>query len=138
MAWTGLAWPVQSRTFVFKSTGGFSQAEWSPCMSVQNMKRETERNIRNPTLSFLGKCENNAIEVFSADDNDTRAVHNMNLFSGFSQTKAIITSYTSPTCGFPMRVKPSGICESKMYCHICPSSALIYLYQDSSESFMSF
>ena len=31
LAWHGLAWPGQSGTFFLKSTGGLSQAEWSPC-----------------------------------------------------------------------------------------------------------
>ena len=32
LAWPALAWPGQSGTLVLKSTGGFAQAEWSPCM----------------------------------------------------------------------------------------------------------
>ena len=30
--WPGLAWPGHSGTFAFKSTRGFAQAEWSPCI----------------------------------------------------------------------------------------------------------
>ena len=96
-------------------------------------------DIRNPTptkLSFLGKCENIAIEVFYAEYNDIRTttVHNTKVYStsktssmAFSQKKAIITFSTSPTCGFPMRVKPSGIWESKMYCRTFLSNPNLFI-----------
>ena len=34
LAWSALAWPGQSETFALNSTGGFAQAEWSPCTIV--------------------------------------------------------------------------------------------------------
>ena len=34
--WPALAWLCQSGTFVLMSTGGFAQAEWSPCTSIKN------------------------------------------------------------------------------------------------------
>ena len=34
LLWLGLPWLGQNGTFVLKSTGGFVQAEWSPCIHI--------------------------------------------------------------------------------------------------------
>ena len=43
--WLGLAWPGQSGTFVLKSTGGFAQAEWSPCINLAKQDAGLGRNV---------------------------------------------------------------------------------------------
>ena len=51
--WPGLAWPGQSGTFVFKSTGGFAQRDVSPCITSCLRLKDLHCEICNPPNTSL-------------------------------------------------------------------------------------